>query len=260
VVKKEKEQKMKKFLVIALTIAILSPLMQAQSVDEIIKNNLEAKGGVDKINALKTVKMTGKLMMQSFEMPYTMWFKKPSQVKMEMVFQGATMIMAYNGNMVWQISPFTGSTDAQELTGEQADQVKDSAEMMDEPFIDYEKKGYKIELMGKEDLEGTEVFKLRLTRKSGQATDYFIDAENFIELKTSTTRKKQDGAEIKIDTILGDYKPVAGVMMPHSISFSVNQMSMNITINAVEPNVELPEDFFSMPPKKSEPPAEEAKK
>jgi outer membrane lipoprotein-sorting protein len=189
-----------------------------------------------------------------------MWFKKPNQVKMEMVFQGATMIMAYDGNIAWQISPFTGSTDAQEMTGDQADQVKDSAEMMDEPFINYEKKGYKIELMGKEDLEGTEVFKLRLTRKDGQVTDFFIDAENFIELKTSTTKKQQDGTEIKIDTILGDYKPVAGVMMPYSLSFSFNRMSMNITLDAVEPNVELAEDFFSMPPKKTEAPAEEAKK
>ena len=251
---------MKTFLVIALTIVFLSPLVQAQTLDEIIKNNLEAKGGIEKINAFKTGKMTGKMMMQTFEMPYTMWFKKPNQVKMEMVFQGATMIMAYDGKIAWNISPFTGSTDAQEITGDQADQVKDSAEMMDEPFIDYEKKGYKIELMGKEDLEGTEVFKLRLTRKDGQVTDFFIDAENFIELKTSTTKKQKDGTEIKIDTILGDYKPVAGVMMPYSLSFNFNQMSMNITLDTVEPNVELAEDFFSMPPKKTEPPAEETKK
>ncbi len=251
---------MKTFLVITLTIVLLTPLVQAQSLDELIKNNLEAKGGVEKINALKTGKMTGKMMMQNFEMPYTMWFKKPGQLKMEMVFQGATMMMAYDGNIAWQISPFTGSTDPQELTGEQADQVKDSAEMLDEPFIDYEKKGHKIELLGKEDLEGTEVFKLRLTRKDGQVTDYFIDAENFIELKTSTIKKKKDGTEVKIDTIYGDYKPAAGVMMPYSLSFSFNRMSMNVILDAIEPNVELAEDFFSMPPKKSEPPAEEAKK
>jgi hypothetical protein len=57
---------MKTFLVIVLTVVFLCPLAQAQSVDEIIKNNLEAKGGVEKINALKTGKMTGKMMMQTF--------------------------------------------------------------------------------------------------------------------------------------------------------------------------------------------------
>ena len=251
---------MKTFFVIVLTIVFLSPLVQAQSLDEIIKNNLEAKGGVEKINAFKTGKMTGKMMMQTFEMPYTMWFKKPNRVKMEMVFQGTNMTFAYDGNIVWQISPFTGSTDPQEVTGDQAEQVKDSGEMMDEPFIDYKKKGHKIELIGKEDLEGTEVFKLKLTRKDGQEIYYFIDTEAFIELKTSTTKKLQDGREIKMDTILGDYKPVAGVMIPHSLSFSINQQPMSINLDAVEPNVELAEDFFSMPPKKSEPPAEEAKK
>lgn len=251
---------MKTFLVIVLTIVFLSPLVQAQSLDEIIKNNLEAKGGAEKTNALKTGKMSGKMMMQAFEMPYTMWLKKPNQVKMEMVFQGTTMTFGYDGNIVWQISPFTGGTDPQEVTGEQADQIKDTGEMMDEPFIDYKKKGHKIELIGKEDMEGTEVFKLKLTRKDGQEIYYFIDTEAFIELKTSTTKKKQDGTEIKIDTIYGDYKPVAGVMMPHSLSFSINQQPMSMTLDAVEPNVELAEDFFSMPGKKSETPAEEAKK
>jgi outer membrane lipoprotein-sorting protein len=251
---------MKTFFVIILTIVFLSPLVLTQSLDEIIKNNLEAKGGVEKINAFKTGKMSGKMMMQTFELPFTMWLKKPNQVKMEMVFQGTPMTFGYDGNIVWQISPFTGSTDPQEMTGEQADQIKDTGEIMDEPFIDYKKKGHKIELVGKEDMEGTEVFKLKLTRKDGQEIYYFIDTEAFIELKTSTTKKKQDGTEIKIDTIYGDYKPVAGVMTPHSLNFSINQQTMSMTLDAVEPNVELAEDFFSMPKKKSEIPAEETKK
>ncbi len=249
---------MKTFLVIVLTIVFLSPLAQAQSLDEIIKNNLEAKGGVEKINAFKTGKMTGKMIRQTFEMPYTMWFKKPNQVKMEMKFQGANMMMAYDGNIAWQISPFTDSTDARELTGEQAEQVKDMGKMMDEPFIDYQEKGHKIELKGKENLEGTEVFKLKLTRKDGREIYYFIDTEAFIERKTSTTSKKQDGTEIKIDTTYGDYKPVAGVMIPHWLGFNINQQSMSMTLDAVEPNMELAEDFFSMPEKKSESPAKEA--
>jgi outer membrane lipoprotein-sorting protein len=251
---------MRTLFVVILAIVFLSPLVQAQSVDDIIKNNLEAKGGVEKINALKSAKITGKLMMQTFEMPYTMWFQKPNQVKMEMVFQGTTMIMAYDGNIAWQISPFTGSNDPEELTGDQAEQMKDTGEMMDEPFIDYKKKGHKIELVGKEDMEGTEVFKLKLTRKDGQEIYYFLDAEAFIELKTTTIRKKQDGTEITIDTIFGDFKPVAGVMMPHSMSFNFNQQEMSMTMDAAEPNVELPGDFFSMPKKKTETPGEETKK
>lgn len=251
---------MKTFLVIVLTIVFLSPLVQSQSLDEIIKNNLEAKGGAEKINAFKTGKMSGKMVMQTFELPFTMWLKKPNQVKMEMVFQGTTMTFGYDGNIVWQISPFAGGTEPQEVTGEQADQIKDTGEIMDEPFIDYMKKGHKIELIGKEDMEGTEVFKMKLTRKDGREIYYFIDTEVFIELKTSTTKKKQDGTEIKIDTTFGDYKPVAGVMMPHSLSFSINQQTMSMTLDAIEPNVELAEDFFSMPKKKSESPAQETKK
>ena len=250
---------MKTFLVIFLAIVFLSPLAHAQTVDEIIKNNLEAKGGIEKIKAFKTAKMTGKMMMQTFEMPYTMWFNKPNQVRMEMVFQGTTMTFGYDSNIVWQVSPFTGSSDPQEVTGDQADQIKDTGELMGEPFIDYKQKGHKIELMGKEDLEGTEVFKIKFTHKNGQEVYYFLDTEAFIELKTSTIKKKKDGTEVTVETVFGDYKPVVGVMMPYSMTFTVNQQSIGIIIDNIEPNVKLAEDFFSMPPKTSEPAAEKAK-
>jgi len=238
---------MKPICIIVIVTMFLSFSIQAQTVDEIIKNNLEAKGGVEKIEAIKSTKMTGKMTMQNFEMPFTMWFKKPNMVRMEMVFQGAKMTFAFNGKTVWQISPFTGSSEPQEVTGEQADQVKDTGDLMNEPFIEYQKKGHKIELIGKEDMEGTEIYKLKLTRKNGEIIYYYIDTESFIELKTSTTKKKKDGTEFIVETVFGDYKPVADVMMPHSLSMVVNQQKMGLFIETIEPNVELEENFFAMP-------------
>ncbi len=251
---------MKTCSIIVLAIVFFGLMAPARTADEIVKKNLEARGGVEKIKAIKTTRMVGKMMMQSFEMPFTMWYRSPAQVKMEMQFQGAVMTFCYDGKIVWQISPFTGSTDPQELTGEQAEQMKDSADLMDEPFVDYEKKGHKIELAGKENLEGTEVFKLKLTRKNGQEMYYFIDAESFIELKTTTTKKKPDGTAVVVDTVFGDFKPVADVLMPHSLAMTANQQTMNLVIETVEPNLTLAEDFFSMPPKKTEPAAEQPKK
>jgi len=240
---------MKTFLVIILTIVLFSSIGLTQSVDEIIENNLNAKGGVEKIKALKTSKLTGKMIMNNFEMPFNMWHKKPNMLKYDFDFSGKKFTFGYDGKIVWQISPLTGTDEAQEITGEQAEQVKDNADLMDEPFVDYKKKGHKAELMGKEDLEGTEVFKLKLTRKNGKVAYYFIETESFIELKQTVTNKKKDGTEIVFETMLGDFKPVADVMVPHSLSIVVNGQSFgNIVIEAVEPNVELADDFFKMPP------------
>lgn len=241
---------MKKFPVIGMVIVFLSVMGMAQTVDEIIAKNLEAKGGLDKITAIKSGKATGKIINSGMEMPITMWYVKPDKIKMEMTFSDKKMIFAYDGKIAWQISPFSGSTDPQEMTGDTADNMKENIENLNDPLIDYEKKGHKVEFLGKDEMEGTEVLKLKLTLKSGKESTLYIDAETFIELKTVSMNKRSDGQEVTIENVLGDYKPVAGVMMAHSISIKMNgQDSGSITFDSMEPNIQLDENFFSMPPK-----------
>lgn len=241
---------MKKFLVIGLLNLFLTMIGFTQTTDEIIAKNLEAKGGLDKITAIKSGKATGKMMNRGIEMPITMWYVKPDKIKMEMSFSDKKMTFAYDGKIAWQISPFSGSTDPQEMTGDMADNMKENIENLNDPLIDYEKKGHKVEFIGKDEMEGTEVLKLKLTLKSGKESTLFIDAETFIELKTVSINKTSDGQEMTIENVMGDYKPVAGVMMAHSISITMNgQESGSITFDSFEPNIQLPDDFFSMPPK-----------
>ncbi len=244
---------MKKFLIAAIVIFIVSAVGFAQTVDEIIQKNLEARGGVDKITAIKSGKLSGKMLNQGMDMSITMWYVKPDKIRMEIIFSDKPMTFAYDGKIAWQISPLTGSTDPQEMTGNMADRVKENIENLNEPFIDYEKKGHKIEFTGKDELEGTEVLKLKITLKSGKVRTVFIDAETFIELKTVSIQKSKDGQEITMENIFGDYKPISGVMMPHSISMTANgQKSGEILFDSIENNVKTDENFFSMPAKKEE--------
>lgn len=248
---------MKKLLIVGIFIFTLSFMLTltapAQTVDEIIQKNLEARGGIDKITAVKSGKLTGKMLRQGMEMPVTMWYVKPDKIKMELTFSDKTMTFAYDGKIAWQISPFTGSTDPQEMTGAMADNIKENIENLNEPFIDYEKKGHKIEFAGKDDLEGTEVLKLKVTLKSGNESTIFMDAETFIQLKAVSVRTSADGQEMTTESVFGDYKSVDGIMMPHSISMVMNgQKTGELLFENVETNVKPGDDFFSMPPKKEE--------
>ncbi|MCK4764055.1 MAG: outer membrane lipoprotein-sorting protein [Candidatus Aminicenantes bacterium] len=241
---------MKKIIVVCIAIFMVGALCQAQSVDEIISKNLEVKGGAEKIRALKTIKANTKTGMGGMEIKGTMWFKHPNMFKMEMLISEKKMIFAFDGSVAWQVSPLTGSEDPQELTGQMAEMVKDNADMMDDPFLDYKKKGFKYELVGKEDMEGTQVFKLKLIKKSGKIVYFFLDAESFIEIKSIMTNKIGE-QDITTEMFYGDYKEVAGVMYPHSIATKQNgQDQGTIVFESVEPNVELDDAFFKMPPAK----------
>ena len=223
----------------------------SQTVDEIISKNIETKGGLEKLKSIKSMKMTGKVFAGGFEMSMTLWAKRPNMSRMEAVFQDQKIVQAYDGEKAWQINPFMGSNEPQEIKGLQAEDLKDRADF-DGPLVNYKKKGHKVEFMGKEDLEGTEVYKLKVTMKNSRIVYLYLDTESCIELKQSTTVKYQ-GNEYLVETIFGDYKEVDGVMIPHFIETKLNgQPQAQITIEKVEFNIEIDDSFFKMPAKEKQ--------
>lgn len=240
---------MKKFFVIMIAVVLFGmwTWTQAQTVDEIIQNYAKAIGGADKIKAIKTMKVEGKFIRQSMEAAVTIWSKHPDLIKVEIVFGGQTIVISYDGKTAWMINPLSGSTEPKEIPKEDTEYLAGTADMVNDPLIDYKKKGHKIELIGKEDMEGTEVFKLQLTRKNNKVSTLYLDAEAFILLKISVTQERS-GQKINSDMVFGDYKPVAGVMMPHAMETYVNNQSVgSIMFDSLEPNIKLEDSFFKMP-------------
>lgn len=244
---------MKKALIIMAVVVFFFGTVNGQTADEIIKNLIEVKGGAAKLESVKSVKAVGKMVRMNMEMKFNMFYKKPGMTRTEVTFSDKLMVFAYDGKTAWQISPFTGVDGPQVMTGDQADDAKETAEMFENPLIDYAKKGHKIELLGKDDLEGTEVFKVKLIKKDGKETIFYIDTENFIDLKTETTRVRKDGKEIKSESFSSDFKEVNGMMTAFSIKTRINGMDMgNIVIESIEYDIPLEDSLFKMPEKKEE--------
>jgi len=93
-------------LLVSLLIAAV-PLAHAATVDELLAKNLEARGGADKVGAVKTLKSEGKLIFGGqFELALTQYAKAPDSVRSEASIQGLTAVQAWDGKEAWQISPF----------------------------------------------------------------------------------------------------------------------------------------------------------
>ncbi len=244
---------MKKNLIFLFLSVFFFSMIQSQTVDEIINNNIKVKGGKEKLESIKTVTMTGKMVRMNLEMELKMSYKKPLMSRIEVNFSGKKIIYAYDGKTAWQISPFTGIEGPQILTGEQADEAKETAEMFENPLIDYKKKGSKVELLGKDEVEGTEVFKVKLIKKDKKEIIYYIDTETFIDLKVEITRIRKDGKEIKSESYMGDYKKVNGIMSAFSIKNKVNGVDTgNILITSIKYDEPIEDSFFKMPETKKE--------
>jgi outer membrane lipoprotein-sorting protein len=222
------------------------------TVDEILAKNAEAKGGLDKLKALQSIKFTGKMTLSGgMEAPITMTKKRPEMMRMDFTVQGMTGTQAYDGATGWMVMPFMGKKDAEPMPAEAVREVKEMADF-DGPFIDYAKKGYKVELLGKGDVEGTPAYKVKVVR-DGQETVVYIDADSFLELKSEAKRKIQ-GQDVEGETTFGNYQEFGGLLFPMSIEMKAKGMpgGQTITLESVEINPAVADDTFKMPAKKAE--------
>jgi len=236
-------------IAIAMTLlaAGVAAPVSAQTADELVAKNIEARGGLDKLKAVTTIKMTGKMVSQGQQMQMISWMKRPNLALREMTVQGQKMAQAFDGQKAWMLNPFMGSTPL-EMPGPQSDLMKDNSDF-DGPLVDYQAKGSKVELVGPDTVDGTKAYRLKVTQKNGRVTDIYLDAATDLELKL-VNEVSQDGRKIKVETLLSNYKPVSGIVMPHTIKTLVNgQLQAEVTIDSIEIGIPIDDSIFKMPRK-----------
>ena len=250
---------MKKLLGLLFSFFFLSTL-QAQSVDEILSKYFENIGGAEAWKKLESVKMTGTTSAQGMEFPMTVMRKRPNLTKIEVEVQGMQMVpQAYDGKVGWTLNPFMGSTDPTKLDEETTKEL--AKEEFEDVFIDYAAKGSKVELLGTEEIEGANTYKIKLTKKSGDEQIHFFDSENYVPIMVRTFAGAGPMKGQAVETYVSDYQEVEGLMMPMFMEIKSNGMTvMSTSLETVEFNSDLADDFFSFPGETTEEKMEEVEK
>ena len=158
------------------------PAAQSPTADEIVARNLAAKGGVERLRAVTSVKMTGRFKGPVGEVPITSWAKRPNMRRRERVNDGQIFVVGFDGKTVWHINPLM-SPRPREITGPQADMTRQDADDFDTPLLDYKAKGTTVELVGTEAVQGVTMHRLRVTSKNGTTQEIYINAETMLEAK-----------------------------------------------------------------------------
>ena len=192
----------------------------AQTADELVAKNLQARGGVDKIKAVNTLKMAGKAYV-GINADFAQENKRPNMIRQDFSVQGMTQTMAYDGTLGWKIDPFGGRKDPEMLGEDDLRDLVDNADI-DGPLVDYQAKGNKIEYIGHDIVDGDDAYKLKVTLKNGDVMYYYLDPDTYLEIK----RVKQEfirGAVKETEELFGSYKQVAGVYYPFSVEISTKR-------------------------------------
>jgi len=239
---------MRYWLVMLLAVFSLNLSDSSQTAEELVNKNIEAKGGLDKIKAVKTWRMTGKLIGGGITAMSGQENMRPNLVRETFSLQGMTAVQAYDGSKAWQIQPFGGRKDP-ELMGEDdaRDLLIDSD--FDGPLVDYKAKGNVVEYLGHDVVDGDDALRLKVTLKDGDIIYYYLDPDTYLEIRKETQEFIRGSVrENAFD--LGSYKPIAGVMYPFSVaSGPKNDVTQwqTVTVDKIEVNVPLDTSDFALP-------------
>lgn len=250
---------MRHAVIMLAAVSCLSVLSLAQTADELVNKNIQAKGGMDKIKAIKSVRITGKLNGGGGFTAATMQEnERPNLVRETFSLQGMTAITAYDGSTGWQIQPFGGHKDP-EYMGE--DDLKDlllDADF-DGPLVDYKEKGNTVEFLGHDVVDGDDALRLKVTLKDGDIIYYYLDPDTYLEIRKEVQEFIRGSVRESVIE-LGSYKPVAGVMYPHSIAqgTKANPGAQTTTVEKIEVNIPIDKADFAVPPSLKQAPKADA--
>jgi outer membrane lipoprotein-sorting protein len=250
----EKHMKTIKLLLVALVVTAFSQV-NAQTAEEIVANYFENTGGIENWNKLEGVKMSAKVNQGGMEIPIEITQLKGGKQMTVINFQGLEIKQGvFDGEVLWSTNFQTQK--AEKSDKESTDNMKIQAMDFPDPFYNYKEKGYTIELLGKEDLDGTETFKVKITKKpmmvEGKEVEnssvYFFDAENFVPLVVHSEIRMGPSKGMISEAKMSDYQEIDGLYFPFSMVQGVKDgPGQPITIDTIEINPTVDEAVFKFP-------------
>jgi outer membrane lipoprotein-sorting protein len=235
---------------VCFAILCLFPLTTAaQTADEIVNKALAARGGVDKIKAVQSERVTGRISFsQGLEGTFVLELKRPQKMHIEISIEGQKVIRVYDGKSAgWMVNPFAENKEVQPMPDEELRSISEESDF-DGPLVDYKTKGNQIELAGKEDLEGKPVYRLKLTNNNADVRFYLLDAATFLLVKWEGVRKVEE-KEFPWESFFSDFRDVQGLKYPFKIDQGSpgTEIQQNLVTEKIEINPQIDDARFTKP-------------
>jgi len=219
----------------------------AQSTDEIVSKYISARGGIDKITAVKTERVSGTISLgPDADCPFVVERKRPLRMHMEIVMSGQTVIRVFDGKSAgWIYNPFVRAV--QPMSENDLKNIVDEADF-DGPFVNYKEKGNQVEFIDRADIVGKPAYKVKLTNKNGEVSFFYFDAATALLLKWEGNRKVE-GKDMPWESFFRDFREVNGLKYPFLVDADApgTDQSQKIVAEKIEVNIPLDDARFDKP-------------
>ncbi|OFX21552.1 MAG: outer membrane lipoprotein-sorting protein [Bacteroidetes bacterium GWA2_31_9b] len=238
-----------------LAFTLISIFVNAQTADEIINKYFEITGGVDAWNSISGLRLNASVNTPIGEIPLVMYNNKDGATFVKITLQGNEITqLAFDGETAWGMNMM--SMQAEKQNSENTENLKRASKEFPDPFLNYKEKGFTVELLNNETIEGTECFKIKLTKATnlvdGVETEnvlyYYFDKENFVPILVEAEIKSGPAKGNISQTFFSNYQEVNGIYFSFSFTQGLkSQPGQTITIKSIEINPEIDKSVFTFP-------------
>jgi len=270
-------------VILLVSVAAAAQSAPKLTAAQIVDKNIAARGGVQAWRSLQTMTWKGKMDVgtgdstarsravsmgsmrqgrgispamaagkageeKQVQLPFTSDWKRGHKSRVEIEFNGKTSVQVYDGTNGWMLRPYLNRNDYEPFNADQLKAQSQEADL-DGYLVDYTAKGNKIELEGVEKVEGKDAYKLKVTQKSGDVRNVWIDTQSFLDVRVSGAQRRMDGKMRNVYIYQRDFRAENGLMIPHTLETIVDgyRDSHKVVIESVAVNPKLADSLFAKP-------------
>ena len=233
---------------VALVFVLAACGTGAETVDEVVGHYLQARGGGERLRGVRTLRMSGRLVMPGVEAPLVLELKRPDKVRTEFTVEGRPSIRAYDGQVAWVLPPVPEAP-PQPVPPDQAQELKAQADVDLSPLVDSEAKGFTVDLAGRESLPDGEAWKLVVMGGAEPPRSLYVSVDSHLVVRTEEVRTVE-GKELPFVSEIGDYRTVDGLVYPHLLRSGPRddpESWQTVAIERIDVNPPLDDARFSPP-------------
>jgi YD repeat-containing protein len=234
--------------VVLASITILALCGCTPTADDIIARSIEARGGLEALQARETVKMTATVERPQDGLRYsmTLYRKRPTFYRAEFASGGSMAIQATDGESAWWMSPLDGVSEPTPMTADQAAGFNRQSHI-DTSLQGLLPAGNMARFMDQVEEDGVELLRVEITRADGETVTLYYDAETYLVRKATRMQETADGIQ-EVVTLVSDYREVDGVVYSFRAERQIDGTTIAITTwESFEANVPMDDALFRIP-------------
>ena len=209
------------------------------TAESVVEDYITAIGGREKLSGVKDKILKLKSSAEGMNLSLTIAQKKPNKLYQELDFSVGKQVTVFNGEK----GKIEGMGQVQNIDGELLEDLKYQSSL--HPFLYYSENGVQMNLVGIENIDGSDAYKIELTASNGKKYVHYYDVESGYKLREISSINTPQGSFTQIID-MGDYRETEGIMEPFILKQTMGPRTIELTVESIKYNTDLPDSMFEV--------------